>query len=106
MRFDSGPPVHFLFGVDMADEPPLEIVVALHVGTVIYANIGATDRLDFTVIGPAVNLVSRIDGVAKALSWPILVSSDFAQALGDGFVSVGLHHLRGLAMPHELFAPA
>jgi len=90
----------------MADEPPLEIVVALHIGTVSYGNIGAADRLDFTVIGPAVNLVSRIEGMAKALDRPILVSSDFAQALGDGLVSVGLHHLRGLAMPHELFAPS
>jgi adenylate cyclase len=90
----------------MADEPPLEIVVALHVGTVNYGNIGAADRLDFTVIGPAVNLVSRIEGVAKALDRPILVSSDFARALGDGVVSLGPHHLRGLAMPHELFAPA
>jgi adenylate cyclase len=52
----------------MADEPPLEIVVALHVGTVTYGNIGATDRLDFTVIGPAVNLVSRIEGVASPRS--------------------------------------
>jgi hypothetical protein len=106
MQFDSGPPVHFLFGVDMADEPPLEIVVALHVGTVTYANIGATDRIDFAVIGPAVNLVSRIEGVAKALDRPILFSSDFARALGDGMVSPGLHDLRGLATPQELFAPA
>jgi adenylate cyclase len=90
----------------MADEPPLEIVVALHVGTVTYGNIGATDRLDFTVIGPAVNLVSRIEGVAKALDRPIIVSSDFARALGDGVVSLGLHDLRGLATPQELFAPA
>jgi len=50
----------------LGDEPPLEIVVALHVGTAIYGNIGAADRLDFTVIGPAVNLVSRIEAVAKA----------------------------------------
>ena len=47
----------------LVDEPPLEIVVALHIGTVIYGNIGAADRLDFTVIGPAVNLVSRIEAV-------------------------------------------
>jgi adenylate cyclase len=46
----------------MTDEPPLEIVVALHIGTVNYGNIGAADRLDFTVIGPAVNLVTRIAG--------------------------------------------
>ena len=49
----------------LVDEPPLEIVVALHVGTAIYGNIGAADRLDFTVIGPAVNLVSRIEAVAR-----------------------------------------
>jgi adenylate cyclase len=90
----------------MADEPPLEIVVALHIGTVNYGNIGAADRLDFTVIGPAVNLVSRIEGVAKALDRPILASSDFARALGDGMVSLGLHDLRGLATPQQLFAPA
>ena len=52
----------------LVDEPPLEIVVALHIGTAIYGNIGAADRLDFTVIGPAVNLVSRIEAVAKALT--------------------------------------
>ena len=63
-------------------EPPLEIVIALHVGTAIYGNIGAADRLDFTVIGPAVNLVSRIEAVAKALNQPIVVSDDFAAAYG------------------------
>jgi adenylate cyclase len=93
-------------GPVMGDEPPLEIVVALHIGTVTYGNIGAADRLDFTVIGPAVNLVSRIEGVAKALDRPILVSSEFAQALGDGVASLGLHDLRGLTTPQELFAPA
>jgi adenylate cyclase len=90
----------------MAGEPPLEIVVALHVGTVNYGNIGAADRLDFTVIGPAVNLVSRIEAVAKALDRPILVSLDVAAALGGGVVSLGRHRLRGLAAPQELFAPA
>ena len=52
----------------LSSEPTLEIVVALHIGTVIYGNIGAADRLDFTVIGPAVNLVSRIEAVAKKLT--------------------------------------
>jgi len=86
-------------------EPPLEIVVALHVGTAIYGNIGAADRLDFTVIGPAVNLVSRIEAVAKALNLPIVVSDDFARAYGEPLQPLGRHQLRGLATPHDLFAP-
>ena len=90
----------------MAGEPPLEIVVALHIGTVNYGNIGAADRLDFTVIGPAVNLVSRIEAVAKSLDQPIVVSGELAQILGGGVVSLGLHQLRGLAIPRELFVPA
>ena len=89
----------------LMSEPPFEIVVALHIGTAIYGNIGAADRLDFTVIGPAVNLVSRIEAVAKTLKLPIVVSDDFARAYGDMLQPLGRHQLRGLATPHELFAP-
>jgi len=89
----------------LIDEPPLRIVVALHVGTVIYGNIGAAERLDFTVIGPAVNLVSRVEAIAKALDRPIVVSDDFAHACDAPLTSLGRHKLRGLSMPHELFAP-
>jgi adenylate cyclase len=89
----------------MKGEPPLDIVVGLHIGSVIYGNIGAADRLDFTVIGPAVNLVSRIETIAKALNAEIVVSDDFARAYGRPLTSLGLHQLRGLATPHELFAP-
>jgi adenylate cyclase len=86
------------------------MVVALHYGTVIYGNIGAADRLDFTVIGPSVNLVSRIEAVAKALDLPLIVSDDFARAHGGALEngalrSLGQHKLRGLDQPHELFAP-
>jgi adenylate cyclase len=87
----------------VAGEPPLEIVIALHYGTVIYGNIGAADRLDFTVIGPAVNLVSRIEAIAKSLNLPLIVSDDFAYAYGGRMQSLGLHQLRGLELPHELF---
>jgi adenylate cyclase len=88
----------------MEGEPLLDIVIALHVGTAHYGNIGAADRLDFTVIGPAVNLVSRIENAAKMLGQPIVVSADLAAAL-DGVVSLGRHRLRGLVTPQELFAP-
>jgi adenylate cyclase len=64
-------------------EPQLEIVIALHYGTVIYGNIGGADRLDFTVIGPAVNLVSRIEAIAKSLDLPLVVSDNFADAYGE-----------------------
>jgi adenylate cyclase len=90
----------------MLGEPALQIVVALHVGTVIYGNVGASDRLDFTVIGPAVNLVSRVETVAKALDEPIVVTDEFAQAYSGPLKSLGIHQFRGVANPRELFAPA
>ena len=89
----------------MAGEPPLDIVIALHVGTVHYGNIGAADRLDFTVIGPAVNLVSRVEAVAKTLGEPIVVTDDFARVFEAALRPLGRHVLRGLSTPHELFAP-
>ena len=60
------------------------MVIALHYGSAIYGNIGAADRLDFTVIGPDVNLVSRIEAVAKSLDLPLVVSDDFARVFMAG----------------------
>jgi adenylate cyclase len=84
-------------------EAPFKMVIALHYGSAIYGNIGAADRLDFTVIGPDVNLVSRIEAVAKSLDLPLVVSDDFARAYGGSLRSLGQHKLRGLEQPHELF---
>jgi adenylate cyclase len=89
----------------LAGEPPVRMVVALHCGAVIYGNIGAAARLDFTVIGPAVNLLSRVETAAKALNLPIVVSEAFARAYGGNLRSLGRHELRGLGGSHELFAP-
>jgi adenylate cyclase len=85
---------------------PLEFGVALHVGRVIYGNIGGSWRLDFTVIGPAVNLVSRVEGLCKRLDQPILATAVFAEHLPSELVSVGRHSLRGFVEPVELFAPS
>jgi hypothetical protein len=57
------------------------------------------------VVGPAVNLVSRIEAVAKALDQPIVLSDDFARAYGKSLRSLGRHELRGLTTSHDLFAP-
>jgi adenylate cyclase len=89
----------------MEAEPALSVVVALHAGSVIYGNVGAADRLDFTVIGPAVNLVSRVESVAKMLNEPIVVTDDFARAYQAPLRSLGRHTFRGVATPRELFAP-
>ena len=79
-------------------EAPLRLVIALHFGEVTYGNIGSSDRVDFTVIGPAVNLVSRIEAIAKARDLPLIVSDDFARAFGycAELSSLGPFALRGL----------
>ena len=58
--------------------PPLPFGVALHLGEMLWGNIGAADRLDFTAIGPAVNLVSRLEGLCRPLDRAVLVSGAFA----------------------------
>ena len=84
---------------------PVPIGVALHLGEVLFGNIGARDRLDFTVIGPAVNEVCRVEALCKGLGRPLLVTAPFARAAGDArCASVGAHALRGVAAPQEIFA--
>ena len=80
---------------------------ALHVGDVFYGNIGGADRLDFTVIGPAVNEAARISAFCRALGRDVLVSQAFAAAvsrLEPRLLPMGSHKLRGVAQPQALFA--
>jgi len=87
-----------------AGEPPLGYSIALHLGEVSFGNIGASNRLDFTAIGPAVNIVHRIERLAVELSAPVLVSASVAWHLGDRAESRGRHELRGHASLEEVFA--
>ena len=86
------------------DLPVLRFGVGLHIGDVIYGNIGALSRLDFTVIGPAVNLVNRIEHLSRRVSRPILASADFAARLPGRLESLGKHELPGLSEPQEVYA--
>ena len=86
--------------------PITDMYLALHIGDVFYGNIGSKDRLDFTVVGPAVNEVSRIAALCRSVDQPLLVSSAFAAALGEArsrLVSVGRYALRGVGRPQDLF---
>src|SRR5271167_3100028 len=89
--------------------PTTQVYLALHVGDVFYGNVGSKDRLDFTVIGPAVNEVSRILTMSRSVEQDVLVSAGFADAVGaevrNRLVSVGRFALRGVAQPQELFTP-
>ena len=78
---------------------------ALHHGRVLYGNIGAVDRLDFTVLGSAVNQTARLETVAKRLNEPVVVSPAFAEACDRPFATRGLHHLPGLDAPVEVYVP-
>jgi adenylate cyclase len=88
-----------------AGEPTLGLDVALHLGEVAYGNVGSDRRLDFTVVGPAVNEASRMEGLCQALGVPVLASGAFVEALGAGapFHSLGRHGLRGVREEKELF---
>lgn len=80
--------------------------IGVHVGDVMYGNIGSASRLDFTVIGPAVNMASRLEALTKQLGRTVLLSRDFAELVQPKFEleHVGKHEVRGFSEPIELFA--
>jgi adenylate cyclase len=83
--------------------PVLPFGAALHVGEILWGNIGAADRLDFTAIGPAVNLVSRLEGLCKPLGKTVLVSGALAAETETPLIALGTHELRGIASPCAVF---
>lgn len=85
---------------------PLDFSIALHVGEAMYGNVGAHDRLDFTVIGPAVNLCARLEALAAKLGEKIVCSAEFRDVSREAMRSLGIHSLHNVETPVEAFAPA
>lgn len=85
---------------------PLNYGIGIHVGEVMYGNVGSSTRLDFTVIGPAVNMASRLEALTKELGRNVLLSREFADLVKDDFnlEHVGEYHVRGFSDPIEVFS--
>ena len=86
--------------------PTMDLDIALHLGDVLYGNVGAADRLDFTVIGPAVNEASRIETLCEPLGHNVLISETFAGAAvacTGRLIPVGTHQLRGVRDSQALY---
>jgi len=85
-------------------QPEIEFGVGLNVGEVIYGNVGAPDRLDFTVMGPAVNRTARLESLTKELNQKILFSKEFAELIDEPVQSFGEQVMKGIAEPQVVFA--
>ena len=87
--------------------PISSVRLGLHLGDVLFGNIGSDTRLDFTVVGPKVNEVNRIVAMCRSVDRDVLASADFVAALPAAerarFVSVGRFALRGVRRAQELF---
>jgi len=88
------------------DEPGLDLDIALHFGEVVYGNVGADRRLDFTVIGRAVNEASRLEELCERLDRFLLLSAPFAGRCGRPTASLGSFGLRGAGAEIEVHVPA
>jgi adenylate cyclase len=94
--------VNALGGAGATDEP-LKFGLALHVGDLLYGNIGGASRLDFTCIGPAVNLAARLEKLTGGLGRTVLASSDFANHVSDDWIDIGRFSVAGFARPQRVF---
>ena len=86
-----------------AGDPPIRYGLALHVGDVMYGNIGVPERLEFTVIGNAANEAARLEGMCKRVGESILISSAFPRCFPEETRSLGTFSLRGVSEPQEIF---
>ena len=85
-------------------QPEIKFGVGLNVGEVVYGNVGAPDRLDFTVMGPAVNRTARLESLTKEFECNILFSKAFSELIDTPSEYLGLHPMKGIAEPQPVYA--
>jgi adenylate cyclase len=85
-------------------QPEIKFGVGLNVGEVVYGNVGAPNRLDFTVMGPTVNRTARLESLTKTLGCNILFSREFSELIDTPSSYLGLHEMKGIAEPQAVFA--
>ena len=85
-------------------QPPIEFGVGLNIGEVVYGNVGSPDRLDFTVMGPAVNRTARLESLTRELGCNILFSQKFAELVDTPSEFLGQHEMKGIAEPQAVYA--
>jgi adenylate cyclase len=90
---------------ERGEAPEIRWGLALDLGEVYYGNVGTPDRLDFTVIGKAVNLASRLEAIAADIGEPVVASQAFADASGVPMRDLGYHKVKGFEAPQAAFAP-
>ncbi len=86
------------------EKQQLAFGLGLHLGELMYGNIGVPQRLQFTVVGRAVNEVTRLEALSKTIAYPVIASAAFAEALPIGWLPLGRQALRGIDEPQEVFA--
>ncbi len=84
-------------------QPRIEFGVGLNIGEVVYGNVGAPDRLDFTVMGPAVNRCARLESLTKSLDRNILFSGEFAERIDLPVEDLGEHAMKGIDGMQKVF---
>ena len=87
------------------DQPILDIGIGISFGQVSYGNIGSPGRLDFTVLGGAVNVASRIEALTKTVGNRVLATAAVAHSVPELYSSCGIHAIRGISAPLEVFTP-
>lgn len=103
-RINADPEAWAEDGEEARLEAPIGFGLGLHVGELLYGNIGVPDRVEFSVIGAAANEAARLEGLTKTLERTVIASDAFVSLVNEPWESLGSHTLRGVSEPQPIYA--